>query len=314
MGWPPCGKTMVHWFSARERGRTVAVWNLAHNVGAGLMATIALAGVALFHDWGAKFYFNALIASGVAVGVYFLMRDTPQSCGLPPIEEYKNDRPPGYSEAHEAPLPLREIFLRHVLRNPWLWSIALANAFVYLVRYGIGDWIPVYLQTAKHFTAPQAASGVMVFEYAGIPGTLLCGWMSDRVFKGRRAPATMTFMGLTMLGIAVYAANRGGPLWIDYTALGTIGFFIYGPVMMVGLHALDLVPKKAAGTAAGFTGFFGYVFGSASAGTGVGWMAEHWGWGSAFTVLLGSCVLTILLSGITLMQKPSAGSPPKTFS
>ena len=38
--------------------------------------------------------------------------------------------------------------------------------------------------------------------------------------------------------------------------------------MIIGLHALDLVPKKAAGTAAGFTGFFGYVFGSAIAGTG----------------------------------------------
>jgi OPA family glycerol-3-phosphate transporter-like MFS transporter len=29
--------------------------------------------------------------------------------------------------------------------------------------------------------------------------------------------------------------------------------------MIIGLHALDLVPKQAAGTAAGFTGFFGYV-------------------------------------------------------
>src|SRR5687767_2159955 len=33
MGWPPCGKTMVHWFSTRERGLTVSVWNVSHNVG-----------------------------------------------------------------------------------------------------------------------------------------------------------------------------------------------------------------------------------------------------------------------------------------
>src|SRR5580658_11043240 len=25
MGWPPCGKTMVHWFSTHERGRTVSI-------------------------------------------------------------------------------------------------------------------------------------------------------------------------------------------------------------------------------------------------------------------------------------------------
>ena len=78
MGWPPCGKTMVHWFSTKERGLVVSVWNVAHNVGGGLVATFALLGVTLFHDWGAKFYFNAAIAAAVAVVVFFLLRDTPQ--------------------------------------------------------------------------------------------------------------------------------------------------------------------------------------------------------------------------------------------
>src|SRR5688572_27005046 len=27
MGWPPCGKTMVHWYSTRERGLIVSLWN-----------------------------------------------------------------------------------------------------------------------------------------------------------------------------------------------------------------------------------------------------------------------------------------------
>src|SRR4029450_9999369 len=56
MGWPPCGKTMVHWFTTKERGLTVSIWNVAHNVGGALVASFALVGVALFHDWGAKFY------------------------------------------------------------------------------------------------------------------------------------------------------------------------------------------------------------------------------------------------------------------
>ena len=83
MGWPPCGKTMVHWFSANERGRVVSLWNTAHNIGGGLVAALAAAGVALFGDWGAKFYFNALVAASIAVLVYVLLRDSPQTCGLP---------------------------------------------------------------------------------------------------------------------------------------------------------------------------------------------------------------------------------------
>ncbi len=61
MGWPPCGKTMVHWFSTKERGLTVSVWNTAHNIGGALVASLAFLGVLLFHDWHAKFYFNALV-------------------------------------------------------------------------------------------------------------------------------------------------------------------------------------------------------------------------------------------------------------
>ncbi len=123
MGWPPCGKTMVHWFSTKERGLTVSIWNTAHNLGGALVANFALLGVTLFHDWGAKFYFNALIAAGLAVAVYFLLQDTPQSRGLPPVEQYKNDYPPGYSEDHERTLGWRagraRFFSTPARRSPW---------------------------------------------------------------------------------------------------------------------------------------------------------------------------------------------------
>jgi len=300
MGWPPCGKTMVHWFSTKERGLVVSVWNASHNVGGGLVATFALLGVTLFHDWGAKFYFNAIIAAVVAVVAFFLLRDTPQSLGLPPVEEFKNDYPPKYTADSERTFTYREIFVDHVLSNKYLWAIAIANAFVYFVRYGVVNWIPTYLETAKGFSFSQSSVGWALYEYSAIPGTIACGWISDKVFKGRRAPATILFMSLTLVAVVVYWLNRNGPLWIDYAALIAIGFLIYGPIMIIGLHALDLVPKKAAGTAAGFTGFFGYVFGSAIAGTGVGWIADGWGWNGVFATMVACCLLTIAFSAMTL--------------
>jgi OPA family glycerol-3-phosphate transporter-like MFS transporter len=303
MGWPPCGKTMVHWFSTRERGLTVSIWNVAHNVGGALVANLALAGVLLFNDWGAKFYFNALVAALVAVVVGMLLEDTPQSRGLPAVEHYRNDFPPGYSAAHEETLRFRQIFLEYVLPNRYLWAIAVANAFCYFVRYGVVNWIPTYLETAKGFSFQQSSLGWALYEYAAIPGTIACGWISDHWFKGKRAPATMLFMALTLVAVLAYWLNLHGPLWIDYAALIAIGFLVYGPIMMIGLHSLDLVPKKAAGTAAGFTGFFGYVFGSAIAGTGVGWIADHFGWGGVFTTMVACCVLTIAFSALTVGHK-----------
>jgi OPA family glycerol-3-phosphate transporter-like MFS transporter len=300
MGWPPCGKSMVHWWSTKERGLTVSTWNVAHNVGGALVANFALIGVTLFNDWGAKFYFNALIAAAMAIGVFFLLRDTPQSCGLPPVEEYKNDYPPHYTPDNERLLSYREIFFRHVLNNRYLWAIAVANAFVYFVRYGVVNWIPTYLETAKGFSFRQSSTAWALYEYAAIPGTIACGWISDRYFRGRRAPANILFMALTLVAVVVYWLNIRGPLWIDYAALIAIGFLIYGPIMIIGLHALDLVPKKAAGTAAGFTGFFGYVFGSAIAGTGVGWIADNWGWNGVFIAMVACCILTMVFVALTL--------------
>jgi OPA family glycerol-3-phosphate transporter-like MFS transporter len=60
----------------------------------------------------------------VAIIAFALMRDTPQSCGLPPIEEYKNDYPDDYSKKHEEELTAKQIFMKYVLPNKLLWYIA----------------------------------------------------------------------------------------------------------------------------------------------------------------------------------------------
>ena len=299
MGWPACGRVMVHWFSLKERGFKMAVWNVAHNVGGGLIGPLSIAGIAIFGAWQSKFYFPGIIAIVVALIAYILIRDTPQACGLPPIEKYKNDHPVDYSEKHEQELSARRIFLDYVLVNKVLWYIAFANAFIYLVRYGVLDWAPTYLKEAKGFTVNETGWAYFAYEYAGIPGTLLCGWLSDKVFKGRRAPATIIYMILVLMAVIVYWKNPAGNPVIDNLALITIGFLIYGPVMLIGVHALDLVPKKAAGTAAGLTGLFGYLGGALFANIAMGYVVDAWGWDGGFGVLIGACILSIFFVALT---------------
>ncbi|MGK9518015.1 glycerol-3-phosphate transporter, partial [Salmonella enterica subsp. enterica] len=87
---------------------------------------------AWFNDWHAAFYVPATVALAVAAFAFITMRDTPQSVGLPPIEQYKNDYPEGYNASHEDEFSAKEIFVKYVLRNKMLWYIAFANVFVYL--------------------------------------------------------------------------------------------------------------------------------------------------------------------------------------
>ena len=300
MGWPACGRTMVHWYSGNERGRVVSVWNVAHNVGGGLIGPLFVLGMAWYNDWHSAFYVPATVAVVIAVFAVIIMRDTPQSCGLPSIEEHRKDYPQDYHAAHETEFNAREIFLEHVLNNRLLWCIAFANVFVYLIRYGVLDWAPTYLSEAKDFTVDQSSWAYFLYEWAGIPGTLLCGWISDRWFRGRRAPAGMLFMFLVLIAVLVYWFNPPGNPAVDMAALIAIGFLIYGPVMLIGLHALELVPKKAAGTAAGLTGLFGYLGGAVFANIAIGYSVDFWGWDGGFMLLTGGCCAAILLIGLTL--------------
>lgn len=300
MGWPPCGRVLVHWFSINERGGKTAIWNTAHNIGGGLMAPLATFGITVvgasslsIKAYNGAFIIPAFVGILIAAFAFVMVRNSPESVGLPPIEEYRNDYPNQSHELAEKNYSTKDLLFKHVLNNKWVWIISLANVFVYLVRYGVENWVPTYLTEVQHITLSSASHSYLWYELAGIPGTLIAGWVSDHVFKGRRGPASFCYMVLVTICLAFYM-NAHTMLEINIL-LVLIGFLIYGPVMLVGLQALDLVPKKAAGTAAGLTGLFGYFFGSFSANAVIGSIVDHFGWHSGFLLILVASVLACLI-------------------
>ena len=314
MGWPPCGRVMTRWFSIKERGTWMSVWNCAHNVGGALVGPMAAYGAAWFGSWFygshkemyfliGTYAFPAAVAILIAIIAYVLIRDTPQSCGLPSIEKWSGSASKNYDEKKsEQSLSVKEIF-RTVLSNKFLWYIALANSFIYMVRYGCLDWAPTILSN-QCVDIKSAGWAYFAYEIAAIPGTLFCGWLSDKVFNGRRALPTMIFMALIIVAIVIYWQNMTN-LSIVIACLIAIGFLIYGPVMLIGVQALDLAPKNAAGTAAGLTGFMGYVLGTAIlANTVLGYVADSTGgWDMPFVLLIVACVLAIFFMGMTYKEE-----------
>ena len=310
MGWPPCGRVMTHWFSINERGTKMSIWNCAHNVGGALVGPMAVYGAIWFGSWFygghtelyfliGTYLFPAVVAIFIALLAYVLIRDTPQSCSLPSVEKWRNDFPKNYSAKQEEVLTTREIFFKYVLNNKLLWFIAIANAFVYMVRYGCLDWAPTYLRDAQGYDIKQAGWAYFAYEFAAIPGTLICGWLSDKVFHGRRALPTILFMAIVAVFIFLYWQFSSN-YFIVTMSLIAIGFFIYGPVMLIGVQALDLAPKNAAGTAAGLTGFFGYFLGTAIlANIVIGSVADKAGWDWTFILLIGACALSIVFMAFT---------------
>ncbi|HBC71481.1 MAG TPA: glycerol-3-phosphate transporter [Coxiellaceae bacterium] len=296
MGAPPCYRTVAHWFSISERGRVMSVWNISHNLGAGLLGALAMLIIPLF-TWKSVFYLPSIIVLLFTILIVILMRDTPQSVGLMPIEEYRNEYPEINTKDREKELSAKEILFKYVLVNKYIWFLALANVFVYFVRYGVLDWAPTYLTEMKGLNSSKSGVTFIIYEAAGILGMLLCGYMSDKMFKGRRAPVSILCMIIVFFGVLLYWFS---PYMIfNHIALLLIGMFIYGPIMLVGIQVLDIMPKKAVGTAIGLLGFFASG-GNILASAGFGYLVEYFGWQGGFIVLIVACVLATLLFSLTL--------------
>lgn len=320
MGWPPCGRIMAGWFSQNERSFKMSIWNVSHTIGSFALGFLAVAGVALFADlgvaqtWRGNFVFPAVIALVIAVFCWWAIRDTPESCGLPSVSDWRNDHSGVKSKgAADEKLPFKVLFVDYVLKNKLLWFVALSNVMVYLVRYGVGDWAPTYLQDKGIMTASESKIAFSVHNIVGAVGTIACGWATSKIFKGRCAPMNVICMAFCLVGVLLYWMVGAGIINMSasaqkiliYVALCMIGFFIYGPVALTGVQALNLVPKNAAGTAAGFVGLFGYFLGDAICSkVVVGSVVSAAGWDAAMlTVGIGAGIGIILCAILIPSEK-----------
>jgi OPA family glycerol-3-phosphate transporter-like MFS transporter len=301
MGWAPCGRSLGHWYSIRERGTVFAFWNIAHNVGGGLTGIIVAYSTQLL-GWRSGFYVPGILSLLCAIYLLVRLRDTPQSVGLPPIEEYRNDYSATANGEHEAELSTRVLLVDYILKNRYLWLFAAANFFVYIARYALLDWGPTYLKETRHASIGQGGISTAMLEFAGIFSTILMGWLSDKL-GGRRGMVSLLCMIPVFLGYAGIVYTPDHMLWLDLTLFAVVGFFIYPPVMLLGVTALDFSSKKAVGTAAGFVGLFGYI-GRTVEGKGIGMLAERYGWNTAFGAIVVSSLLGIVLLSLTWKLTP----------
>lgn len=304
MGYPPCTRIVTHWFSSRERGTMMAIWNCSHNIGGALVGPMAVYGAMWFGSWfyatdSSRYYlvgtfaFPSAVAMLIALIVYCLVRDTPQSQGLCSIEKFKNDYPPAYGASHEVTLPWKEIMVTYILKNKLLWCIALADAFVFMVRYGCLDWAPAYLSEVHHYDIKKAGWAYFAYEFAAIPGTLLCGWLADRFFARKRSVLAIAYMVASALAVVIYW--QASSITLINMSLIFIGFFIYGPIMLLPVQSMDHVPKNASGAAVGLIGFATYLLGTALlANVALGYIVQVFGWNASFFAVVAACAVAIL--------------------
>lgn len=293
-GWPGCAKLLTYWYAQSERGTWWSLWNTSHNVGGAL---IPLLSALCIYCYGWRFAMFIPGSICILIGIFLMnrLRDIPQSLGLPPIEIFRKEPcPSAVKNSAKTSLSIRETLLKYILSNKYIWTIAFAYFFIYIIRAGFNDWCMVYLIKLKNYSHIQAAACIVCFEIGGFLGSLFAGWSSDKIFDGKRNPVNVLFtLGATIMLFGMHWNWINFPL-LDGAIIFLIGFFIFGPQMLIGIVATEFTHKKAAAASSGFAGCFAYL-GAAVAGGPLGSLISIWGWDGFFALLCGCGIVALVL-------------------
>lgn len=253
------------------------------------------------------FYVPAATLFGIWILFRLLQTNRPEDVGLPPIEQYRNEKEAiieeGESPEEEPEGSWKVVY--EVITTPMVILLAVVYFFLKPTRYAILFWGPLYVN--EELGTGMAESGALsaMFELAGPVSIFLTGVVSDKLFRARRIPICV--IGLLLLSVAVFSLEKipEGKLELG-ACLFVVGFCLFGPDAMIsGTASVDFGTKKGASTAAGLINGCGSV-GAVIGGTVPGFFKEEWGWDGVFT-FLANCPL---IAGLLLI--PCWNAMPKT--
>ena len=258
MGAPPAIIGLSRWFPRRIYGTYYGFFSASHNIGEGLSFIFVGSLVGAFGwKWG---FFGAALAGVVGIVLILLcLHDTPESKGLEPIEVLSGEAEKKDEMTAAEKREQTRRMQKAVIKNPGVWILALASAFMYMSRYAINEWGVIFLQEAKQYSLTEASAMIGINPIFGILGTVISGWLSDAVFKGdRKYPA---FVAGVLEAISLALFLFGGPArWVNILAMVLFGIAIGVLISFLGgLMAVDLVPRQATGAALGIVGMASYA-------------------------------------------------------
>jgi sugar phosphate permease len=254
-------------------------------------------------SWPAAFFGTGSVVASVMVLSWLLLRNKPEDVGLPPIEEYHSEpKPPSTSEpvddAEEAIVEKPEgswQVIGAVLTTPRIWTLALAYFFVKLVRYVFMFWGPTYVADTIHSDAIMSSLYPIAMPFGGLVGVVATGYLSDKLFNARRAPAAILSLLVCAVVISAGLMKIHSP-WLIIAYFFLVGASLYGPDSMISATAsIDFGTKRGAGTAVGFVNGIGSIGGIMG-----GWLPGVITTGGDWTPLIIVMLLGLIVSATVL--------------
>jgi sugar phosphate permease len=314
MGWPSMISILSRWYRMQETGKALGILSLSYLLG-DFIARSSAGMVLSQSSWPVVFWFHAALLGSAGVALFLSLSPLPASHGLPDLIAYDRfcktgelgQQPVGADRLEEVP-PAAEYrrWISIMLRNGAFWVVCMIGVSLSIIRYVFWGWSVQYLMDSGAGIA-TASMASAVFPLFGCIGTILAGWISDRM-GARRGPVMVVMCVMLSLSTLLFSRIAGHDvLWLT-VVLACIGFSLYGPYsMLAGAIAMDFGSRYSSATAAGIIDAAG-AFGTIATGVGMGYLIDRYGWDTAFLIVV-SMALIATLSCLVLWNAPSRPAP-----
>jgi OPA family glycerol-3-phosphate transporter-like MFS transporter len=302
MGAPSFVKINSCWFGLSERGVFTGIFGICTQLGSALALSMTGFIVAAMH-WRWAFYTPAIIALAYGAALFVMVRDRPEPEGYPSVDtgdrEAADDKPPGLG-----------FTLRKVFTSKPILIVSFGYFCLGVVRYGLFVWYPSYLREVHHIStdSPTFQTVSVIIPFAGMAGALMAGYVSDSIFRARRAPvAALMYLGQAAMMVVFYFI--AGPV-ISGVLFVFLAFFVNGPHSLLGGAAsMDFGGRKAAASAAGIIDAFQYL-GMFLITTVGGRVIQAYGWDGWIVALIVAAAVGAGL--LALLWNVTPGGRPQT--
>lgn len=252
MGSPPGVISLSRWFPQSKRGTFYSIFSASPYLGEFISFILTGLIVGAF-GWQWGFVVAAAAGGAGAVLILLTVSDTPESQGLPSIQQLSGEQLKTVDK-----MPTREL-QKMIFKHPGIWVIALSSAFIYITKYAIAGWGVLFLQKERAFSLEQATQIIAFSAVFGVLGTVLAGWLSDRVFNSDRIRPAILSGAVSFVSLALFLFAGGGYMMnILYVSVFSLSIGVLYCIV-AGLMAVDIVPRKATGAALGIVGISSYI-------------------------------------------------------
>mgnify|MGYP000509963292 CR=1 FL=1 len=192
--YAPTNMMITQWYPKHRRGLATGIFATSMGI-ASLFVWLITGYVVTNYGWRAAFTYPLLFFTlPITILFFIIARSKPQDAGYPPYKETMKESISAQAEAIDDQEIKGLKAWGLLLKNKRFLMVAIASFLVYIGRYGLLTWIPLFYAETSGINLKKIPIATIALPLGMMFGPIIAGWISDRFFKSKRYQILSIYM------------------------------------------------------------------------------------------------------------------------